>query len=94
MIACVVGLIIVFVNTTTSPSTFESLVIISISASDQVTDSPFFIGPLRRFESYSDKTEEITLAFGDDDDGKSFPLINIGLPSRVLTRILAKSLPS
>ena len=33
-------------------------------------------------------------AFGDDDEGKSLDLMKIGLPSRVLTSTLAKSLPS
>ena len=51
IIACVVGLIIVFVNTTISPSKFESLVVISASASGQATGFPFFIAPLRRLES-------------------------------------------
>ena len=32
--------------------------------------------------------------FGEDAEEKSLPLINIGLPSRVLTSTLAKSLPS
>ncbi len=93
IITCVEGLIIEFDKTTTSPSIFAKDSFISASIVDHLEASPFFIGDFNRLESYNDRTDASTREFGAEF-ANPFPLIKIGRPSLVFTKILEKSFPS
>ena len=84
------GLTIVFERTTALPLPLIDSET-AVSRSDQVADSPFFVGPSKRALSYSSMTEPITRAFTlpAPVPVAAFPFTKIGRPSLVLTKMFA-----
>ena len=98
IILFVVGLANVWVNNTTLPCFFDTA-----SRSNKTSDfkssheesCPLILGVCILLVSYKDKTDACTLALALQKSDASLLLsIFIGLPSRVFTKILAKSNPS
>ena len=93
------GLVIEDVNTLILPPAFtipSNFAPIALSTASQVVAVPLAVGPVKRAESYKDKTDACTRALVPPFVILEylFPSILIGRPSRVFTNTEQKSLPS